>query len=137
MSVKKIRGRLSCSSCYNQFDDGLCGPRTLDCRHTFCHSCLQALAEQDATHTVKCPTCRAEMWVWGANVSSILTNFQLLDVVHAMQDAESEEKQCEICELSHAAALRCVQCEQFMCESQGKYHLKIKATCPPQVTNRH
>ncbi|KAE8290966.1 putative E3 ubiquitin-protein ligase RNF183 [Larimichthys crocea] len=48
-----------CKICYNHFDLDLHTPKLLDCSHTFCRECLEALHSRDGRGwRIGCPVCR-------------------------------------------------------------------------------
>ncbi|KAK2822352.1 hypothetical protein Q5P01_022417 [Channa striata] len=48
-----------CKICYNDFDLGRHSPKLLDCSHTFCRECLDALHSMEGRgRRIGCPVCR-------------------------------------------------------------------------------
>lgn len=50
---------LECKICYNQYDLERRAPKVLDCSHTFCQECLEAVhSRRGAGWRLSCPVCR-------------------------------------------------------------------------------
>ncbi|KAM9718000.1 uncharacterized protein ACNS7B_021452 [Menidia menidia] len=47
-----------CGICYRSYNAGRRCPRELRCRHSFCESCLRAMARPGAHGRIDCPLCR-------------------------------------------------------------------------------
>jgi hypothetical protein len=78
---------------------------------------------------VVCPKCREETPVVASDVSKFFCNFQLLEAADAIKAHAAAESDvfCELCDdEQHAATHRCVQCAEFMCETNAKGHRKSK-----------
>ncbi|CAO4359813.1 unnamed protein product [Caenorhabditis nigoni] len=121
-TVPRIRTP-SCQVCLEPFDGKLHTPKILQCAHTVCLSCMNALEEQGRRRvpnleqtmvSVSCPICRT---ITQTSRCCIRTNYQLIDVVEAYgMDA------------SHSVAfVNCRQCEMVYHEKD----INICTKCTP------
>lgn len=51
---------MSCSTCFEDFDEEKYVPLNLECGHTFCRSCIQEFLK---AQKIECPQCRTVSWI--------------------------------------------------------------------------
>ena len=119
-----------CSVCFEKFKS----PRTLPCRHSFCHACLSSsieasCKEKEAPAGFRCPLCREftpgvgeqKKWVNQFPINDVLVN--ILEI--------SKVKLCGACKIENEevpGVNYCFECQEAMCESCIKSHRKIAFT---------
>uniref|UniRef100_A0A8C5PTG1 Tripartite motif-containing protein 59 n=1 Tax=Leptobrachium leishanense TaxID=445787 RepID=A0A8C5PTG1_9ANUR len=84
---------LTCSVCYNIFDD----PRILPCSHTFCRSCLEnvinsldSLFWRLSLIRLKCPSCRNVTELSTGGVHALPINFALKSIIEKYRTEEHQ-----------------------------------------------
>ena len=126
-----------CSICLSTWNN----PRSLPgCDHTFCLECLKTYGEDfDEGDHMSCPLCRKEFTVPKGGLDALKTHFmaqQLLDARKAGQQASSGSTSpsqhsppmlCELCTTGERATDYCVHCNQDLCHSCSKIHLRTRA----------
>ncbi|UMM10615.1 hypothetical protein L5515_000304 [Caenorhabditis briggsae] len=113
----------ACQVCLEPYDGKLHTPKILQCAHTVCQSCMNALEEQGRRRvpnleqtmvSVSCPICRT---ITQTSRCCIRTNYQLIDVVEAYG-----------IDASHSVAfVSCTQCEMVYHEKD----INICTKCTP------
>ncbi|XP_022096185.1 uncharacterized protein LOC110982220 [Acanthaster planci] len=91
LTVKSVltaisEGHLECTICCNRFIE----PKILDCRHSFCLSCLTQLKKERAPYrqTLKCPLCRQDTKLKENDVAELPNNFTLNSLVEEFAKQE-------------------------------------------------
>ena len=83
----------SCAVCFNDFDMNNHLPRTLPCAHTFCHSCLVAIKNQNQQK--KCPTCNSKI-ARNINIDSLPRNLTIISLMDIkIENSHTESKEVE------------------------------------------
>jgi tripartite motif-containing protein 56 len=138
---------LECSICTHPFDEASRVPRLLPtCGHTFCAACLASWVKQKTVrskHTITCPNDGQESEVKGGDVAALPTNFTILPLIAAARRpppplssaAAGDGESCELCEESHNATHRCLECQQFMCDTWAKGHRRMSGTMSHRVVS--
>ncbi|XP_072042738.1 E3 ubiquitin-protein ligase TRIM56-like [Amphiura filiformis] len=119
---------LECGICLYRYNQ----PRALPCLHCFCHECLQNYCE--AKKQILCPNCREPTAVPKEGVSG----FPAHSIANTLQETLDMEKlkvgeataytQCYNCNLpDKKAVVRCLDCEEFFCQTCHTYHDSFKA----------
>ena len=124
---------LTCSICFERFDDRNLCPRLLSCGHSFCSGCLERLLNG---HTINCPTCRNAVSV-PDGVAGLPKNFALLDIVNAPPQHEGDGRShfCEACDCEqHPATSYCLDCKEDMCKTAAGFHTRSKASRDHRVS---
>ena len=119
-----------CCVCFEKFKS----PRTLPCRHSFCHACLSSAIEssckeKEAPAGFRCPLCREftpgvgeqKKWVNQFPINDALVN--ILEI--------SKVKLCGACKIENEenpGVNYCFECKEAMCEACTKVHRKIAFT---------
>ncbi|XP_046584071.1 tripartite motif containing 13-like [Haliotis rubra] len=131
-----IEENLSCSICTEVLTD----PKTLQCLHNFCASCLQEYLNLSArlnTHVsgIKCPNCREETQVPDPSrqvsqwVSQLRTNCIIRNTIEQGLHRPSD-KDCDICrddDRNIQAVVQCSTCQLTFCQPCLRVHKMIPA----------
>ncbi len=139
-----VASLLECTICTHPFDEAAHLPRLLpSCGHTFCAACLASWVKQKAArakHTINCPNDGQESEVKGGDVAALLTNFGMMPLIAAARrppplpsSAACVGEPCELCEESHDATHRCLECQQFMCDTMTKGHRRMSGSMTHRV----
>jgi hypothetical protein len=137
---------LECSICNNPFDETIRLPRMLPCGHHFCTACLASLVNRKTArskHTITCPIDGAESDVKNGDATTLATNFGLMPLIAAalrppppVPAAHStSDVACELCEETHDATHRCLECQQSMCDGVAKLHRRQSGTMSHRVVS--
>eukprot|EP00455_Lapot_gusevi_P021290 TRINITY_DN2236_c0_g1_i3.p1 TRINITY_DN2236_c0_g1~~TRINITY_DN2236_c0_g1_i3.p1 ORF type:complete len:999 (-),score=308.28 TRINITY_DN2236_c0_g1_i3:57-2990(-) len=108
--------RLSCPSCSLCYTISDRCPKILGCLHTVCLQCL-AKEEQNGATKFECPVCGLFSPLPTTGVSSLISNFALLDML---------EVSCDLCE--DPAVQHCDICQENLCPLHFSAHSKSKKT---------
>ncbi|XP_066264936.1 tripartite motif-containing protein 2-like [Branchiostoma lanceolatum] len=121
---------LTCDICQNIFDD----PRILPCHHTFCARCLGKWCKGKSEFT--CPTCRQEVTLKEAGISSLPSNFHINKLIdfRTQQSREEVYPQCQMCESGAKVAGSCRNCHFFLCKNCITAHGKTPALKDHNIT---
>ncbi|KAK7116175.1 hypothetical protein V1264_001902 [Littorina saxatilis] len=103
ISVNKV----TCAVCLEKYRR----PKLLPCFHTFCQSCLQAVA--GVSPSFLCPACRAPVILPPRGVSALQSNFYVEADVH--DEDSSKRRLCDVCAEDREATQTCLQCQQRYC----------------------
>ncbi|XP_067659050.1 uncharacterized protein [Haliotis asinina] len=139
-----IEENLSCPICTEVLRD----PKTLQCLHNFCASCLQKYLDSSAQHDkhvmgIKCPSCREETQVPDPSrplrqwVSQLRTNCIIRNTIEEGLHRPSD-RDCDICrgdDRNIQAVVQCTQCQLTFCQSCILVH-KMIPTCKDHHVKR-
>ncbi|KAM8952312.1 tripartite motif-containing protein 59 [Pelodytes ibericus] len=91
--MNNFEEELTCSVCYNIFDD----PRILPCSHTFCRNCLENVLNSLESFVwrlslvrLKCPSCRNITELSQGGVNSLPINFALKSIIEKYKTEEHQ-----------------------------------------------
>ncbi|KAK7116182.1 E3 ubiquitin-protein ligase TRIM45-like [Littorina saxatilis] len=115
MSVNKV----TCAVCLEKYRR----PKLLPCFHTFCQSCLQAVA--GVSPSFLCPACRAPVILPPRGVSALQSNFYV--EADVQDEASSKRRLCDVCAEDREATHTCLQCQQRYCLPCRRVHDSITA----------
>nr|XP_022297633.1 uncharacterized protein LOC111106999 [Crassostrea virginica] len=119
-----------CSLCFEKFKS----PRTLPCRHSFCHVCLSSTIESSCKEKedpagFRCPLCR-EFTPGVGEQKKWVNQFPINDVlVHILEI--SKTKLCGACKSENEeipCINYCFECQEAMCEACTKFHGKLASS---------
>lgn len=124
MSASQV---FECSLCFENYDEVKYCPRLLNCGHTFCSFCLQALFRSGR---IECPQDRSVVSVEGG-VHSLPKNFALLQLIPSkpVHLDDTSARYCDVCDdQKHIAESYCQDCKQALCCVMAKAHAKLQAS---------
>eukprot|EP00062_Callorhinchus_milii_P000363 gi/632934294/ref/XP_007906601.1/ PREDICTED: E3 ubiquitin/ISG15 ligase TRIM25-like [Callorhinchus milii] len=108
---------LTCSICLEIYTN----PVILNCKHSFCRSCIEDLCQEQDSSTSSCPLCQATFRL-GADLEM---NFQLANIVqkYANLDLSRNFVPCTYCTKKPFPAVKtCLKCEVSMCSIHIRLH---------------
>ncbi|CAH1778572.1 unnamed protein product [Owenia fusiformis] len=116
----------------------LTNPKVTSCMHTVCCGCLDKWINQKAKQVQKvcpCPVCRVDFKVPKGGANALKGNYILNDMLDALRKklekmADNIEQYCDICVLHDnkvQATSKCIDCDQFICDSCTRTHQSIRA----------
>ena len=122
-------------------------PKNLPCVHSFCLSCLEKYCETKLPgETMPCPVCRAEFMIPKGGMSKWPNNFFLQKLCEVVTSTEVDEAAkmppppCNVCssldsgkDAKTLASVRCVECEQDLCEGCAQRHKLMTCTKSHQL----
>ncbi|CAH1786395.1 unnamed protein product [Owenia fusiformis] len=126
---------LTCPVCLELLSD----PRVTPCMHTICLKCLDSWIvrqrhEKPGGTSCPCPVCTEPFDVPAKGATAFKGNYIINDMLTAVRkklDKKIETKNCEICSTEDepvVAKLKCVDCDQMMCDGCGNLHQKLNST---------
>ena len=87
----KMAERLSCSICFLQFNSSNRTPKTFQCQHSICVSCIDELISKNYEHQhFPCPICREEVNMPKEGVEGFKTNSALVSMLELMEVNEDD-----------------------------------------------
>ncbi|XP_019622407.1 PREDICTED: putative GPI-anchored protein pfl2 [Branchiostoma belcheri] len=107
---------LSCPICY----DHLTEPKALPCQHTYCCSCLQALARRAKNGQIHCPECGKMVVIPKDGVQAFPTNYLVANVLEKVQQCKENKKkqsdETDMCDIhKQEAQVVCDNCNVVVC----------------------
>ncbi|KAI8503317.1 hypothetical protein Bbelb_191380 [Branchiostoma belcheri] len=107
---------LSCPICY----DHLTEPKALPCQHTYCCSCLQALARRAKNGQIHCPECGKMVVIPKDGVQAFPTNYLVANVLEKVQQCKENKKkqsdETDMCDVhKQEAQVVCDNCSVVVC----------------------
>jgi B-box zinc finger/zinc finger of C3HC4-type, RING len=124
-----------CPICADVYID----PRTLPCVHTYCLKCIESWCRgKKAGNQAACPLCRKTFVIPNGGAQCLPKNFIMEKLKHLKLGSVNANKQtpCDSCSSTvgepsrmQSAKMRCIECQQNLCESCVDMHKKTRATC--------
>ncbi|KAJ7313342.1 hypothetical protein JRQ81_004634 [Phrynocephalus forsythii] len=130
-------GFLTCAICLER----LRRPKILPCLHTYCHPCLQELAEGGGqARALRCPECRQEVPLPPGGVDGLKANFFIQGLLDLVGPAGKARPTCSLCPLvgrsaGRPAASRCLDCGDDMCQACARGHRCSRLTHAHRVVD--
>ena len=118
VDMQVIKETILCKECKKPYSY----PKTLNCLHSFCISCLRSLSMLDSQGTkVQCPTCKAESRVPENDFEAFPEAFHIkrqIQIYNFLQKVNGTvEVKCEKCSNNTSkAASYCNECNKFICD---------------------
>ncbi|CAC5404147.1 TRIM56 [Mytilus coruscus] len=126
-------GDIVCGVCNKVFQK----PRMLPCLHSMCFECLQRILDTNKTaDTIECPTCEETIEISAHDAREFPSNEYLITIIDVYFSRHGGDKHCAICDLRSKkiqAKFKCVDCEDFLCESCGGAHSSTRMTIEHNV----
>ena len=123
---------LHCPNCGNLLKD----PKILPCLHSFCLDCLETCLEKAdiaPEESFYCPLCRSKCTLPKNGIHGLKDNV-LVQSIEAFLDFRNEilneeTVACGGCNrngLIKAKAVKCVECNEWLCKTCSDAHVKVK-----------
>jgi tripartite motif-containing protein 2/3 len=125
----------TCAQCNKRLSQ----PKLLNCLHTFCKSCLNALnirnsgdASPTPPKSIMCPTCEQEtafVHISNSNLKGVDTlddDYVMQNQLDMMDMIEEMSLDCTNCKTKEKAVARCADCAQFVCTFCVQAHLLMR-----------
>ena len=91
----KFKENLTCSLCFEVYNDSDRLPKGLPCFHTFCLSCLEKYVQKKLDFKLPCPLCNSPATIPDGGVRAIPTNVGLKAMLELLpQQQENIEDSC-------------------------------------------
>jgi len=119
--LSDLAEEVKCSLCLGYFNQ----PVALNCFHTFCAECVEALVSKDK-NSVQCPLCRNVFTLPDGGVQGLKHNHYLANIVEKLKVFQVS-KTCAECRNSLCSVF-CKQCKAFLCEACSKRIHNLKLT---------
>src|SRR6218665_2747329 len=141
-AAEHLREITECPICMSVFTD----PRILPCIHTFCFECLNRIgeaAQKKPADKMPCPLCRKEFIIPEDGMKVVQKNFfmeNLLVYKTTLQEGGNTII-CDMCNIRTEgkvsqipkATTRCLECQDYYCDSCVKVHQFQKVTKDHQM----
>ncbi|XP_072041707.1 E3 ubiquitin-protein ligase TRIM56-like [Amphiura filiformis] len=117
---------IQCGICHIDIEH----PRSLVCLHTYCLACLREWSK-NSKDEVTCPICREPTPLPANGVDGLRSNFfvtKLKDrkaVCRQLMDKDVKIM-CTSCDSGNEAVARCLDCDDFLCETCFKAHQNMR-----------
>ena len=135
-ALTQLTDMTECCICLKTFTD----PRMLPCIHTFCFQCLKEMVDKSDKKPgdkIKCPMCRNKFTIPNDGVQGIQKNFFVVGMIEAKNTLNKTNMQavpCDACKANAGgtesyiseATLRCMDCQEYLCEDCYKMHKTFK-----------
>ena len=130
---------IECGICHVDIEH----PRSLVCLHTYCLACLREWSKKSSDKDkLICPLCREATPLTDKGVDGLRSNFLITklkerkDVIRQVMDKDVKIM-CTACEDGNEAAARCLDCDDYLCDScfkvsgvfQGEGGIHLKHVC--------
>ena len=136
-AAEHLREITECPICMSTFTD----PRMLPCIHTFCFECLSLTGEADQKKPgdkIPCPLCRKEFIIPEDGMHGVPKNFFMENLLECKKTLQmgSDVIICDMCNIRNEdkpkemtkATTRCLECQDYYCDSCVKVHQFQKVT---------
>src|SRR6218665_2016485 len=137
-TLTQLTDMTECCICLKTFTD----PRMLPCIHTFCFQCLKELVDKSDKKPgdeIQCPMCRKEFTLSSDGVQGIQKNFFMAGMIaarNALNQSKLGDIPCDVCKTNNGgtesniakATLRCLECQENLCEECCKMHKAFKVS---------
>src|SRR6218665_2742151 len=143
-ATEQLREITECPICMSTFTD----PRMLPCIHTFCFECLNRTGEAEQKKPgdkMPCPMCRKEFIIPADGIKGVQKNFFMenLLVYKLTLQMGNATTICDMCNIRNEgkvgqipkATMRCLECQDYYCDSCVKVHQFQKVTKHHQMIN--
>eukprot|EP00061_Rhincodon_typus_P010672 g35148.t1 len=117
LAQEALGEELTCAICLEIYTD----PVILNCKHSFCRSCIEETWNDTAAAPYCCPECRAEY----TERPGLERNFKLANIVQKYLALELSQDAvlCNYCtEKLRPAVKTCLKCEASMCPEHLRHH---------------
>src|SRR6218665_1461510 len=141
-AAEHLREITECPICMSVFTD----PRILPCIHTFCVECLNRTGESDQRKPgdkMPCPLCRKEFIIPEDGMNGVQKNFFMENLLLYKTTLQmgSTTIICDMCNTRNEgqienlpkASMRCLECQDYYCDSCVKVHQFQKVTKDHQM----
>ncbi|XP_048416014.1 zinc-binding protein A33-like isoform X2 [Stegostoma tigrinum] len=117
LAQEALGEELTCAICLEIYTD----PVILDCKHSFCRSCIEETWNDTVAAPYCCPECRAEY----TERPGLERNFKLANIVqkYLALEVSQDAVLCNYCtEKLRPAVKTCLKCEASMCPEHLRHH---------------
>ncbi|XP_072449765.1 E3 ubiquitin/ISG15 ligase TRIM25-like [Chiloscyllium punctatum] len=117
LAQEALGEELTCAICLEIYTD----PVILDCKHSFCQSCIEETWNDTAAAPYCCPECRAEY----TERPGLERNFKLANIVqkYLALEVSQDAVLCNYCtEKIRPAVKTCLKCDASMCPEHLRHH---------------
>lgn len=122
-----------CAVCNNLLQK----PRLLPCLHSICFECLQRILNTNKTaDTIECPKCEESIEITAHEPEDFPSNEYLITKISIYSSKHGVDKQCVVCGLrkkKNPAMFKCLDCEDFLCDTCGTAHSSTRMTIDHDV----
>ncbi|XP_033100187.1 tripartite motif-containing protein 2-like [Anneissia japonica] len=107
---------LECAICFTRLQN----PKSLNCLHSFCLSCLEDWVKEKGTLT--CPTCSKSYPIPEGGLQKLPPNTFLNDILETFHQYFTTENQIMKCICGKTEENYCQDCRHYLCSSCSDYH---------------
>ncbi len=135
--VEQLDRELTCQFCLGLLDD----PRMLECLHSYCKRCIEALELKNLPSSYKCPECQETFKIPDINQLPVhkIANTKKRDFL-LLRRISGETMKCNLCPVPHRkhaadAIYICLDCregQQFLCHNCSSHHYN-----KPELKDHH
>ncbi|XP_038062938.1 E3 ubiquitin-protein ligase TRIM56-like [Patiria miniata] len=116
-TAPKISSHLECNICRDRYKQ----PKILDCKHSFCESCLEKYytSRYKGKRKIPCPVCQRETVLPKKHIQGLKTNVHLMGIVEDVllqeRTPEKNESQCQK-HMGEMQRFYCETCDELICQ---------------------
>ena len=123
--LRSLDSGSKCGICLSIYTE----PRLLRCYHAFCTPCLEQLHEKGEGKYITCPLCRTEDNLQHGGVQGL----RKYPYMVLTQKESNGSTLCQLCFVENIAEVRCLDCDNFLCNKCGDYHVQLKTSRNHQI----
>ncbi|XP_033109380.1 tripartite motif-containing protein 2-like isoform X2 [Anneissia japonica] len=111
---------LECTICFKRLQN----PKSLNCLHSFCLSCLEDWVKEKGRLT--CPTCSKSYRLPEGGLQKLPPNTFINNLLETIEQFSGKDQIKCACKKREAAIYYCQDCRQYLCSTGSEYHHEFR-----------
>ena len=121
--LESFEEEVSCSLCFEKYDNDNRLPKMLPCQHTYCYLCLLQYESSSLEQGFHCPSCKEHVPIDHTGIQALPNNLATISLLERIKTFNITEtkvlthvKNDRICPLHHKEADNiCLPCNELLC----------------------